>query len=101
MYFLWCSIKRKNSTFSPLFQIFLRPSKYIEFVNRDENVDYDTKMKELQTKLSEILQKEAESRAAVLEVFKDLGYTINDNLFKISVLKNKMRKTFAFLSFSL
>ena len=55
------------------------PSKYIEFVNRDETVDYDAKMKELQTELSEILQKEAESRAAVLEVFKNLGYKINDN----------------------
>ena len=57
----------------------LVPSKYIEFVNRDETVDYDTKMKELQTELSEILQKEAESRAAVLEVFKNLGYKIKDN----------------------
>ena len=54
----------------------LVPSKYIEFVNRDETVDYDTKMKELQTELSEILQREVESRAAVLEVFKNLGYEI-------------------------
>lgn len=34
----------------------LVPSKYIEFVNRDETVDYDTRMKELQTELSEILE---------------------------------------------
>ena len=54
----------------------LVPSKYIEFVNRDETVDYDTKMKELQTELSEILQKEAESRATILEVFKNLGYEL-------------------------
>lgn len=53
------------------------PSKYIEFVNRDETVDYDTKMKELQTELKDILRKEAESREAVLDVFKSLGYEID------------------------
>ncbi len=54
----------------------LVPSKYIEFVNRDEAIDYDTRMKELQGELADILRKEAESRAAVLEVFKSLGYAI-------------------------
>lgn len=54
----------------------LVPSKYIEFVNRDETVDYDTRMQELQSELSEILREEAESRAAVLDVFKSLGYEI-------------------------
>lgn len=54
----------------------LVPSKYIEFVNRDETMDYDTRMKELQAELSDILRKEAESREAVLNVFKSLGYEI-------------------------
>ena len=54
----------------------LVPSKYIEFVNRDETIDYDTRMKELHGELTDILRKEAESRAAVLEVFKSLGYEI-------------------------
>ena len=54
----------------------LVPSKYIEFVNHDETVDYDTRMKELQSELSDILRKEAESREAVLSVFKALGYEI-------------------------
>ncbi len=54
----------------------LVPSKYIEFVNRDETVDYDTRMKVLQTELKDILRKEAESREAVLDVFKTLGYEI-------------------------
>lgn len=54
----------------------LVPSKYIEFVNRDETVDYETRMRELQTELSGILREEAESRAAVLDVFKSLGYAI-------------------------
>lgn len=54
----------------------LVPSKYIEFINHDETVDYDTRMSELQTELSEILKEEAESRNAVLDVFKSLGYEI-------------------------
>ena len=53
------------------------PSKYIEFVNRDETVDYDIRMKQLQAELSDILKQEAESRDAVLNVFKSLGYEIN------------------------
>jgi type I restriction enzyme M protein len=54
----------------------LVPSKYIEFVNRDEQVDYDTKMKGLQKELSELLKQEAESRKDVLNLFKKLGYEI-------------------------
>ena len=54
----------------------LVPSKYIEFVNRDESVDYDTRMKELQSELANILRHEAESREVVLNVFKSLGYEI-------------------------
>ena len=33
----------------------LVPSRYIEFVNRDENIDFDTKMKSLQGELKELL----------------------------------------------
>ena len=35
----------------------LVPSRYIEFVNRDENIDFDTKMKSLQGELKELLFK--------------------------------------------
>ena len=55
----------------------LVPSKYIEFLNRDETVDYETQMSALQTELSALLKEEADSRAAVLDVFKTLGYEIN------------------------
>ena len=54
----------------------LVPSKYIEFVNRDETFDYETRMRELQTELTGILREEAVSRDAVLDVFKSLGYEI-------------------------
>jgi type I restriction enzyme M protein len=55
----------------------LVPSRYIEFVNRDENIDFDTKMKTLQTELRELLIAEEQSKADLLAVFKELGYEIN------------------------
>jgi type I restriction enzyme M protein len=55
----------------------LVPSKYIEFINRDENVDFDDKMKSLQTEFADLLKAEAQSKTDLLTVFKELGYEIN------------------------
>ena len=54
----------------------LVPSKYITFVNRDENIDFEDKMKGLQTEFSELLKAEAQSKNDLLTVFKELGYAI-------------------------
>lgn len=54
----------------------LVPSRYIEFVNRDENIDFDTKMKTLQEELKKLLIEEEKSKVDLLEVFKELGYEI-------------------------
>lgn len=54
----------------------LVPSRYIEFVNRDENIDFDTKMKGLQAELTELLKEEEKSKQDLLDVFKELGYEI-------------------------
>ena len=54
----------------------LVPSKYIEFVNRDENIDFDEKMKSLQSDFSELLKEEEKSKDDLLNVFKELGYEI-------------------------
>lgn len=54
----------------------LVPSKYIEFVNRDENIDFDEKMQILQTEFSDLLKAEAASKTDLLSVFKELGYEI-------------------------
>jgi len=54
----------------------LVPSKYIEFVNRDENIDFDEKMRELQTTFSSLLKEEEASKKQLLQVFKELGYEI-------------------------
>lgn len=51
----------------------LVPSKYIEFVNRDEGIDFDTKIKDIQTELSSILAEEEKGREELKELFKNLG----------------------------
>src|SRR5690606_22860052 len=55
----------------------LVPSKYIEFVNRDENIDYDTQMQALQTELKDLFQQEEALKQEVANVFKSLGYTLD------------------------
>jgi type I restriction enzyme M protein len=54
----------------------LVPSRYIEFVNRDEAIDFDEKMKSLQQEIGELLREEKKSRSEMLAVFEDLGYKI-------------------------
>ena len=54
----------------------LVPSRYIEFVDRDEDVDFDAVMKVLQSELKELLIAEEKSKAELLSIFKGLGYEI-------------------------
>ena len=54
----------------------LVPSKYIEFTNRDENIDFDNKMNNLKAEFSELLIEEEQSKNELLNVFKELGYEI-------------------------
>lgn len=54
----------------------LVPSKYIEFVNRDGNIDFDEKMTGLQADLTELLKAEEDSKKELLSVFRELGYEI-------------------------
>ena len=53
----------------------LVPSRYIEFEDRDETLDFDTTMKNLQSELADLLNQE--KKLALLSVFKNLGYEIN------------------------
>lgn len=54
----------------------LVPSKYIEFINHDENIDFDEKMNILQNDFRELLLQEEQSKNELLSVFKELGYEI-------------------------
>lgn len=54
----------------------LVPSKYIEFINRDENINFEDKMTDLQTELGRLLIEEEKSKNDLLNLFKELGYAI-------------------------
>jgi type I restriction enzyme M protein len=54
----------------------LVPSKYIEFINRDESIDFDEKMQTLQNEFTDLLKAEDTSKNDLLSVFKELGYEI-------------------------
>jgi len=54
----------------------LVPSKYIEFVNRDENIDFDDKMQNLKSEFADLLKAESQSKNDLLTVFRELGYEI-------------------------
>lgn len=54
----------------------LVPSKYIKFVNRDENIDFNNKMNTLKEEFIELFREEEASKEDLLNVFKELGYEI-------------------------
>jgi type I restriction enzyme M protein len=54
----------------------LVPSKYIEFINRDESFDFDEKMSLLKEEFTDLLKAENKSKNDLLTVFKELGYEI-------------------------
>lgn len=54
----------------------LVPSRYIEFKDLDEDIDFDNKMKTLQENLAELLKEEQSSNNDLLALFKELGYEI-------------------------
>ncbi len=55
----------------------LTPSKYIEFVDHDLDIDYDKEMKRIQSEMKEILEQEKKSQKLLEEAFKGIGYGIN------------------------
>lgn len=55
----------------------LVPSRYIEFVQVGEDVNYDEKMTQLQGELKDLLVHEQQSRQELLEVMKGLGYELD------------------------
>jgi len=52
----------------------LVPSKYIEFVNRDEQIDFDDKMNQLKTELKSLFVEEEKLKEEVKQVFENLGF---------------------------
>lgn len=56
----------------------LVPSRYIEFVDRDQSIDYEKVMSEAAEKVSEILTRQEVNRTALKNAFAALGYKTGD-----------------------
>lgn len=54
----------------------LIPSKYIEFINKDETHEYDERMREIQSELQSLFEEYDETRQEVIELLENLGYEI-------------------------
>jgi type I restriction enzyme M protein len=55
----------------------LAPSKYIEFIDHDLEIDYATEIARIQTEMREVLAAEKKSQAMLEEAFRGIGYGIN------------------------
>lgn len=55
----------------------LTPSKYIEFIDHDLEIDYEAEMKRIQEEMRNILSAEKNSQKKLEEAFRGIGYGIN------------------------
>ncbi|BDD38066.1 type I restriction-modification system subunit M [Streptococcus ruminantium] len=55
----------------------LAPSKYVEFIDHDLEIDYDVEMARIQAEMKEVLAIEKVSQASLEEAFKGIGYDID------------------------
>ena len=54
----------------------LAPSKYIEFIDHDLDIDYEVEMKRIQDEMKTIIKAEEESQKMLKKAFKGIGYGI-------------------------
>ena len=54
----------------------LVPSKYIEFIDRDNKINFDTEMKRIQKDFKILLKDEKQSQEQLINAFKTLGYEL-------------------------
>ena len=55
----------------------LMPSKYIEFIDHDLDIDYHAEMQRIQKEMQEVIKQEKESQELLFAAFKGIGYGID------------------------
>lgn len=55
----------------------LAPSKYIEFIDHDLEIDYEKEMTRIQLEMQEVMKAEKKSQQMLEEAFRGIGYGIN------------------------
>ena len=56
----------------------LAPSKYIEFIDHDLQIDYDKEMARIQAEVKDILKAEKKSQAMLEAAFEGIGYSVTE-----------------------
>lgn len=54
----------------------LTPSKYIEFIDHDLDIDYEKEMTRIQSEMKNILTEELKSQEMLVAAFEGIGYAI-------------------------
>lgn len=55
----------------------LVPSKYIEFIDHDLEIDFHTEMKRIQAEMKSVMEREKRSQKMLEDAFRGIGYGIN------------------------
>ena len=55
----------------------LTPSKYIEFIDHDLDIDYEKEMSRIQTEMQDIMKAEKKSQQMLEDAFRGIGYGID------------------------
>lgn len=55
----------------------LAPSKYIEFIDHDLDIDYEKEMARIQAEMQEVLKTEKKSQKMLEDAFRGIGYGID------------------------
>lgn len=55
----------------------LTPSKYIEFIDHDLDIDYEKEMVRIQSEMKDILKQEKKSQQMLEAAFRGIGYGID------------------------
>ena len=55
----------------------LTPSKYIEFIDQDLDIDYEKEMARIQSEMKEVMEQEKKSQQMLEEAFRGIGYGID------------------------
>ncbi|MDO5690076.1 MAG: N-6 DNA methylase, partial [Tissierellia bacterium] len=55
----------------------LAPSKYIEFIDHDLDIDFESEMKRIQDEIREIMKQEKKSQSMLEKAFRGIGYEID------------------------
>ena len=55
----------------------LTPSKYIEFIDHDLDIDYDKEMARIQLEMQELMKQEKKSQQMLEDAFRGIGYDID------------------------